>query len=257
MIKKWLYDVFLELDRRVEERWTAGNLSNGFWRSGVIPKLTPVDTMREYGFWQGKGDLGRGLHGQVSVSLIGGHTRIGIFLPNRMLEGMTTWGESMASAVSGAHDGRQADIVRQIGGDTLFDRIFTDAPFSADWFRDCAVDEDSLADGSREILANHLSWRVIDIWESAMRTLLSSDEQNDPPAGQEITVYSCKPISPMVTESLPVTIRDSWEVAKDTWMTVLFSESLPTVDLENALKEMLPDHGITTDMNAVKARKFS
>ncbi len=252
-MSKWLFDVFMELDRRIEERWTAGNLSHGFWRSGIIPRLTPVDTLRDYGFWQGRGDLGRGLHGQVSVSLVGGHTRIGIFLPNRLLEGMTAWGESMASAVSGAHDGRPADIVRRIGGDTLFDRIFTDAPFSAGWLRDCTGDEDSLAGGSREILANHLSWRVIDIWESALRAVLSSHEQNNLPGGQEITVYSCKPIPATVTEALPVTLRDSWEVARDTWITALFSESLSAGDLEDALKEMLPDHGITMAMDALDA----
>jgi hypothetical protein len=37
---------FQELNRRIEERWNAGNLSHGFWRSGVIQKLTPVDILR-------------------------------------------------------------------------------------------------------------------------------------------------------------------------------------------------------------------
>ncbi len=49
-----LESAFKNLDQRIEERWKAGNLSHGFWRTGAIPKLTPVDTMREYGFWQGK-----------------------------------------------------------------------------------------------------------------------------------------------------------------------------------------------------------
>jgi len=47
-----LESVFSALDYRIEERWSAGSLSKGFWRTGTIPVLVPVDSMREYGFWQ-------------------------------------------------------------------------------------------------------------------------------------------------------------------------------------------------------------
>ena len=135
-----LESTFKNLDQRIEERWNAGNLSHGFWRTGAIPRLTPVDTMREYGFWQGKAVLEKGLTGQVSVALIGGHTRMGIFLPNRFLEGVSVWGESLTDVVAKAHDGQPAPIVRRVGGDTLFDRIFTEPPFSAEWLLRCTQD---------------------------------------------------------------------------------------------------------------------
>lgn len=244
-----LIDVFAELDRRIEERWAAGNLSHGFWRSGAIPPLRPVDTLREYGFWQGTAVLGNELSGQVSVALIGGHTRIGLFLPNTLLESAPggSWGDPLRDQVSRAHDGQPAQIVRRMGGDTLFDRILSDAPFSANWLSRC-VGEPS----ARAILENHLAWRVIDLWESAIRTLHSSAHRG------KWVVHSTAPLPANLTEVLPITILDAFEVSSGQWVTVC-DWTADTLDresdtgdreerqwaLQRAISRLLPDHRIS------------
>jgi len=237
-----LQSVFAALDSRIEERWTSGNLSHGFWRTGGIPALTPVDTLREYGFWQGKAVLEKGLSGQVSVALIGGHTRMGIFLPNRLLEGMSTWGESLIDAVAKAHDGQPAHIIRRVGGDTLFDRIFTEAPFSAEWLLRCAQDTNAQA-----ILSNHLAWRVIDLWESALRAVMAQQSHD-----LGIVLHSVMPLPPAVTNVLPLTLQDVYEIQDGHWVTIvtLAAEELDPCELEARLQSLLPEHAITMQKDA-------
>lgn len=237
-----LQSVFAALDSRIEERWTAGNLSHGFWRTGAIPALTPVDTLREYGFWQGKAVLEKGLSGQVSVALIGGHTRVGIFLPNRLLEGMSTWGESLTDAVAKAHDGQPVHIIRRVGGDTLFDHVFTEAPFSAEWLLRCTRDINA-----QTILENHLTWRVIDLWESALRTVMSQQSHD-----LGIVLHSAMPLPPIITESLPLTLQDVYEIQAGHWVTIvtLTTEELDLRELETRLQALLPDHGVTIQKDA-------
>lgn len=238
-----LQSVFADLDRRVEERWNAGSLSHGFWRTGAIPKLTPVDTLREYGFWQGKAALEKELSGQVSVALVGGHTHIGIFLPNRMLEGgVSAWGESLTDAVARAHDGQPASIIRRVGGDTLFDRIFTEPPFSAEWLLRCTQDI-----GAQYILENHLAWRVIDLWESALRAVISRQSHD-----LGIVIQSTRSLPPVITETLPLTLQDAYEIQPGHWVTIVtaLAGSIPTdapdlTEIEARLQNLLPDHGIT------------
>ncbi len=239
-----LESTFKNLDQRIEERWNAGNLSHGFWRTGAIPKLMPVDTLREYGFWQGKANLEKDLSGQISVALIGGHTRMGLFLPNRLMEGMSTLGESLTDAVGKAHDGQPAPIIRRVGGDTLFDRIFTESPFSAEWLLRCTQDTEAQA-----ILANHLAWRVIDIWESALRTILSQQSHD-----LGIVLHSAMPLPPIVTESLPITLQDVYEVQAGHWVTIvtLTAEYPGLSALETQLQTLLPDHGITVQKDAAQ-----
>ncbi|MBU2765585.1 hypothetical protein HAP94_05095 [Acidithiobacillus ferrivorans] len=248
-----LESTFKNLDQRIEERWTAGNLSHGFWRTGAIPKLTPVDTMREYGFWQGKAVLENGLAGQVSVALIGGHTRMGIFLPNRLMEGEVsiagcnaTYGESLTDAMAKAHDGQPASIIRRAGGETLFDRIFTEPPFSAEWLLRCTQDI-----AAQSILENHLAWRVIDLWESAMRTIMSRQSHD-----LGIVIQSTKSLPPIVTEAMPLTLQDAYEIQPGRWVTIAAqaitdpAEDLDIREIEVRLQRLLPDYGITIQKDA-------
>lgn len=236
-----LQSVFADLDRRIEERWDAGNLSHGFWRSGTIPRLVPVDTMREYGFWQARAELSKDLAGQFSVALIGGHARMGVFLPNRLLEGVSTYGESLTDAVSRAHDGQPAPIVRRAGGDTLFDRIFTEAPFSAEWLLRCTRDENAQA-----ILENHLSWRVIDLWESALRAVMSRQTHD-----LGLVILSSRPLPPIVTEALPLTLQDAYEIQPGRWATIATSaDGQDAHEIEARLRSLLPDHCIAIQKDA-------
>ena len=258
-----LESTFSNLDQRIKERWNAGNLSHGFWRSGVIPKLISVDALREYGFWQAEADLfgmaatgGRvapckGLSGQLSVALIGGHTRMGIFLPNRLLEGgVSAYGESLTDAVARAHDGLPAPIIRRVGADTLFDRIFTEAPFSADWLLRCTRDENAQA-----VLETHLAWRVIDLWESALRAVMSRQSHD-----LGIVIRSSSPLPAIVTEALPLTLQDAYEIQPGYWITIVTlagcephaAEDPDLSELEARLQTLLPDHGITVQKDATE-----
>ena len=243
-----LQSIFRSLDQRVEERWNIGNLSHGFWRTGAIPKLTPVDTMREYGFWQAKADLSglvassNGMTGQISVALIGGHTRMGIFLPNRLLEGVSAWGESLTDAVAKAHDGQPAPIIRRVGGDTLFDRIFTESPFTAEWLLRCARDVNAQA-----VLETHLSWRVIDLWESALRAVMSRQSHD-----LGIVIQSTRSLPPILTEALPLTLQDVYEIQPGRWVTIVTpAEGFDLCEIEAQLQNLLPDHGITIQKDAI------
>lgn len=236
-----LESAFNNLDRRIEERWNAGNLSHGFWRSGSIPRLIPVDTMREYGFWQARADLSKDLAGQFSVALIGGHTRMGIFLPNRLLEGVSAYGESLTDAVSRAHDGQPAPIIRHVSGDTLFDRIITEAPFSAEWLLRCTQDVEA-----ENILQTHLAWRVIDLWESAMRAVMSRQTHD-----LGLVILSLRPLPPIVTEALPLTLQDAYEIQPGRWATIATSaDGQDAHEIEARLRSLLPDHGIAIQKDA-------
>ena len=241
-----LESAFKNLDQRIDERWSAGNLSHGFWRAGAIPRLTPVDTMREYGFWQATAELpvklGKNeLTGQLSVALIGGHTRMGVFLPNLLLDGVSSWGESLTDAVARAHDGLPAPILRRVGGDTLFDRIFAEAPFSAEWLLRCTRDPDAQA-----ILDTHLAWRVIDLWESAMRMVMARQSRE-----LGIVILSTKPLPPVLTETLPLTLQDAYEIQPGRWITIAPQvDGLDLAEIETQLQNLLPDHGITIQKDA-------
>ncbi|MEY2341447.1 hypothetical protein AB4090_04970 [Acidithiobacillus sp. IBUN Pt1247-S3] len=237
--------VFAYLDDRIYEQWGGNFRSNGFWRTGMIPPLAPMDTARKQGFWQARGRIATNYtpktagivvaQGQVTVALIGGNTRIGIFLPASVTEGTTSWGESIVDTLAISQESIRAPIIRRVGGDMLFDWVYTDAPFSAGWLRDCA--EDAV---SREVLEQHLVWRVISLWESSNRVILSKIGHSV----VEVLVHSRAPIPAVVTETLPITIRDSWEMKKDSWVSVLSLDLLSVEDAETALQKMLPDHGI-------------
>jgi hypothetical protein len=241
--------IFQELDRRIEKRWSAESPLNGFWRSGDIPALTPVESFREYGFWQSRADLSglmnasAGMSGQLAVLLIGGHVRIGLFLPDRLLEGVSNTGEPMIDAVSKAQDGQPATIIRRMGGDTLFDRVITDPPFSSDWFLACTKDEEA-----RKILEYHLCWRAINTWESALRVVLSKQSSEI-----GVVVYSAQPLPSSIANDLPLTIQDAYEIQPGQWVTLVTmnDESLSKSDLERQLQSILPDHHIIIQKDTI------
>lgn len=247
--------VFAALDQRILDHWShsspggAEKPAHGFWRSGVIPKLVPAEAARGHGYWQAKSDLSEltgfvGMFAQMSISLQGGHSRIGIFLPNRLLDGGGyPIGESLAASASKAHDGCPASIVRRIGGDTLFDRIFTDAPFSAEWLLRCLTE-----DGATEILEKHLSWRVIDIWESALRVTFSQQVGNH----LNLIIYSLRPLPASVPETFSLTLHETCEVQSGQWVSLAsMPRSADLADVELRLQELFPDHRIRMQEDTV------
>lgn len=233
MLRDMLVDVFAELDRRIEMRWRVGDLQHGFWHTGMVPALMPVDTLREHGFWHARAENGLG---RIGVSLQGGHTRVGIFLPRHLLDGMTGQGVTIEDAVARALDGQSAEIVRRLGGNMLFDRIYTAAPFSADWLRACV--KDAIA---REVLVNHLAWLVLTLWESAWRTIFSRWGDD------KCMLLADAPLPDVIVEALPITLLDSQvyrseDSGRDVWLTVLrLGGDLTEQDALERLQRLLPD----------------
>ncbi len=183
------------------------------------------------------------MSGQLAVLLIGGHVRIGLFLPDRLLEGVSNTGEPMIDAVSKAQDGQPATIIRRLGGDTLFDRVITESPFSSDWLLACTKDEEA-----RKILEHHLCWRAINTWESALRVVLS---KQSPEIG--VVVYSAQPLPSSIANDLPLTIQDAYEIQPGQWVTLVTmnDESLSKSDLERQLQSILPDHHIIIQKDTI------
>jgi hypothetical protein len=127
-----------------------------------------------------EGDLspfGDGYKGTISISLTPGETRIGVFLPEPLVNDHRT---NLRAELDTAYDHRPADICRVMGDKVLFDRIFRDAPFSAEWLSRAAKgqgDSDALTvDG--EVLAVRIANSVSVLWESVCRVLLSCENNN-------------------------------------------------------------------------------
>ena len=168
--------VFARVEEMLRERSTPGRC---FWAANV-PKLSPSESLQTHGLWIAEGDLfpfGDGYKGTISVSLTPGETRIGVFLPEPLVNDHRT---NLRAELDTAYDDRPTDICRMMGDNVLFDRIFRDAPFSAEWLSRTAKGQgDSnvlTVDG--EILAVRIANSVSVLWESVCRVLLSNENNN-------------------------------------------------------------------------------
>ena len=168
--------IFAHVDHLLRERNTPGRC---FWAANV-PKLLPIESLRGHGLWMAEGDLspfGDGYKGSVSVSLTPGESRMGVFLPEPLVNDHRT---NLRADLDTAYDNRPSDICRVLGDTVLFDRVYRDAPFSADWLSRAAQGQgasDTLhTDG--EILAVRIANSVSVLWESVCRVLLSCENNN-------------------------------------------------------------------------------
>lgn len=168
--------VFARVEEMLRERSTPGRC---FWGANV-PKLSPSESLQTHGLWMAEGDLfpfGDGYKGTISVSLTPGETRIGVFLPEPLVNDHRT---NLRAELDTAYDDSPTEICRMMGDNVLFDRIFRDAPFSAEWLSRTAESQgDSNAltvDG--EILAVRIANSVSVLWESVCRVLLSNENNN-------------------------------------------------------------------------------
>lgn len=176
MIDNLYAAIFASVDDMLRERSTPGRC---FWAANV-PILSSVESLRKHGLWMADGDLspfGDGYKGSVSISLTPGESRIGIFLPEPLVNDHRT---NLRADLDTAYDNRPADICRVMGDKVLFDRIYRDAPFSADWLSRAAKGQDQSGtlnmDG--EILAVRIANSVSVLWESVCRVLLSCENNN-------------------------------------------------------------------------------
>ncbi len=168
--------VFDRVEEMLRERSTPGRC---FWAANV-PKLLPSESLRTHGLWMAEGDLfpfGDGYKGTISISLTPGEARIGVFLPEPLVNDHRA---NLRADLDAAYNNRPADICRVIGDKILFDRIFRDAPFSAEWISRAAKGQEGSGvltlDG--EVLAVRLANSVSVLWESVCRVLLSCENNN-------------------------------------------------------------------------------
>ncbi len=173
MMEKLFVAVFNRMDEMLRERSTPGRC---FWAANV-PNLSPAESLRAHGLWVAEGDLspfGDGYSGMISISLTPGETRIGVFLPEPLVNDHRT---NLRAELDTAYDNRPADICRVMGEKVLFDRIFRDAPFSAEWLSRAAkgLGDQSALNVDGELLAIRVANSVSVLWESVCRVLLSCE----------------------------------------------------------------------------------
>jgi hypothetical protein len=198
--KETLLRLFQALDQRIKNREGQSTVK-GFWQSGSMNSLFLPDTspeamsVRYMGFWKATASMAQGKV-EILSAVLGGNVRIGILLPILFIEKHS----GIREAVSCLYDGKPADIERAIGGAMLFDWVFTDAPFSAEWMLRCTHE-----DAAYDILENHFLWLVIHLLEGLTRALSSC-------LGSAIPFFGEKFISAEVAESLGLTVIDCFEM---------------------------------------------
>ena len=69
-----------------------------------------------------------------------------------------------------------------------------------------------------------------------------------------IVLHSAMPLPPIVTESLPITLQDVYEVLPGHWVTIVTQTAsageIGLCELETQLQTLLPDHGVTVQKDA-------
>ncbi len=191
--------IYDRVEEMLHERSTPGRC---FWAANV-PKLAPIASLRAHGLWMAEGDLspfGEGYMGTISISLTPGETRIGVFLPEALVNDHRT---NLRSGLDTAYDNRPADICRQIGDKYLFDRFFRNAPFSAEWLSRAAKgqDESCVLTVEGEILAITIANTVSVLWESVCRVLLSCENNGL----LEYSLYTQRPLPETIQGLMAIT----------------------------------------------------
>lgn len=192
-----LKDLFSSLDDRISSH-NGQSFVKGFWQSGICSRLNPdfsIDSKnrRGDGFWRATSSTVYGNAELLSV-VFGGDVRIGILIPNTVLEVNT----NIRSEISCLYNGKPASAERDIGVMHFFDWVFQDAPFSAEWMHRCSYD-----DVAFEILKNKFLWLTIHLWEGFARIISAS-------YGNAIPIFSSEYIQPDIAEKHGLTITDRY-----------------------------------------------
>ncbi len=224
-----LESIFTNLNDRILERWSSGkDASPGFWRTGEVPALHPTKSEWKYGHWLANGELEDRLLGQIAVLLQADQTRVGLFLPKQIIEKYQLhYYPSLQDDISCANDGKPCQIIRHIGADILFDYHLPESVFSAQWLLTCTKDDAALA-----MTQNHLAWRVLHIWNSAMRCILSCRVNF-----LSAIIYSNNQIPSEVAEECKITIYDVYPMDGGTWLSMVGFDLQGLQDLDEAKKK--------------------
>jgi hypothetical protein len=167
--------VFNEVDANLIQ-FNADPANNGtFFSSQRIP-LTPKLDNRLNGMWTADGDLSA-LHinavGSISISLIPDMTKLGLIIPNSILNSFIDYDYDLLNNIGKSFNGKSPDIIRDMGNKTLFDYIFSGSPFSADWLLQCG-DTTFKGELARSVLAYTLAGKAVFMWDSACKVLFNA-----------------------------------------------------------------------------------
>ena len=88
---------------------------------------------------------------------------------------------------------------------------------------------------------------MIDLWESALRAVISRQSHD-----LGIVIQSTKPLPPILTEALPLTLQDAYEIQPGRWVTIVVptADTFDLSEMEAQLQNLLPDYGITIQKDA-------
>jgi len=196
--------IFQEMESLIARYQSFGN-----WSVGGIPRLDPVPTQKELGLWYAKGRIpGFPEPGAVSIALVPGDTRLGLFLPESALhskDGSAWLEESLAVS----YDGQRPQTVTHDPSRVLFDRYFRDPPFDAQSLSR-ALETPYGADA--HILVQRLAYMVVSLWSQAIRILYAEGKV----LSESYLVQCCRPLSSENVAGLPESILvQTHDIGKD------------------------------------------
>lgn len=206
-----LYEhLFKEMQKLVERHQTFGN-----WAVGGIPLLTPVPTQKELGLWYAEGRIpGFAIPGAVSVALVPGDTRVGLFLPEESLHSKqgASWLEDRIALL---YDGKRPTIIQRDANRILFDRHVTARPFDADFLGVALGNPQGI---EALLVAQRLAYMVTTLWVGAMRILFADGKV----CSEEYLIRATQPLSPEDVAGLPSGILvQSHELDEETFASYI------------------------------------
>jgi hypothetical protein len=175
--------IFQEMESLIDRYQSFGN-----WSVGGIPRLDPVPTQKELGLWYAKGHIpGFAEPGAVSIALVPGDTRLGLFLPESALHSKdgSTWLEENLAV---SYDGQRPQTMIHDPSRVLFDRYFRDPPFDAQSLSK-ALETPYGADA--HIMVQRLAYMVVTLWSQAIRILYAEGKVRS----EQYLVQCCRPLS--------------------------------------------------------------
>ena len=190
-LKTFYGDIFQEMESLISRYQSFGN-----WSVGGIPHLDPVPTQKELGLWYAKGHIpGFAEPGAVSIALVPGDTRLGLFLPESAMHSKdgSAWLEENLAV---SYDGQRPQTVIRDPSRVLFDRYFRDPPFDAQSLSK-ALETPYGADA--HILVQRLAYMVVTLWAQAIRILYAEGRVRS----EQYLVQCCRPLSADDLADLP------------------------------------------------------
>ncbi len=169
------------------------------WAVGGIPALEPKPAQKALGLWYAEGRIpGFAVPGAVSLALVPGDTRLGLFLPHECLLGEQDR-SYLEDLVAQSYNGKPPDLIVRQADRILFDRTFADPPLDADTLAIAQTCEDH---PKAFLLAQRLAYMVVTLWVSAIRVVYAHGRTGS----ENFLVRSREPLVPEHVLGLPAAV---------------------------------------------------